>query len=284
MENTLRTNDQVTRTMQVQTSYRAAIHANSRLSSLERFPWFTWIITVGTVAAWCFTAYQVALASGAHSIRDILANVFADAQNADVLIRYGAKYNDAIIAGQYWRFITPIFLHANILHVGLNMLNFFILGLFIERLFGHLRFLLAYLLTGVISIIASFSFAPQDISVGASGAIFGLVGAYSIFILMHRRAFSRGGIPAIAWLVVIIGLNLSIGLVIPNVDNYAHLGGFVSGCLLGWFFVPFYVVLPGEGKLQLSDTHSLSRRWPLALVAIAITIVLAVIALHFSGG
>lgn len=270
--------------MRVQASYRAALRSNSRLPRLGRFPWFTWIITIGTIATWCFTAYQVALASGAHSIHDILANVFADTQNADVLIRYGAKYNDAIIAGQYWRFITPIFLHANILHVSLNMLNFFILGIFIERLFGHGRFLLVYLVTGVISIIASFYFAPQDVSVGASGAIFGLVGAYSIFILVHRRAFSRGGIPAIAWLVIIIALNLGIGLVVPNVDNYAHLGGFVSGCILGWFFVPFYVVLPGEGKSQLLDKHSLSRRWSLALLSIAITIFLAIIALHMSGG
>lgn len=260
------------------------MRSKSGLSALERIPWFTWIITIGTVAIWCFTAYQVALASGAHSLHDILANVFADTQNADVLITYGAKYNEAIIAGQYWRFITPIFLHANILHVGLNMLNFFILGLFIERLFGHLRFLLIYLLTGVISIIASFYFAPQDVSIGASGAIFGLVGAYSIFILVHRRAFSRGGIPAIAWIVVIVALNLGIGLVVPNIDNYAHVGGFLSGCVVGWFFVPFYVVLPGEGKSQLSDTHSLSRRWPLALLMIVCTILLAIIALHFSGG
>ena len=306
MENTFLTNDKDTRTMRVQLSYRAAMRSSSRLPVIERIPWFTWIITIGTIATWCFTAYQVALASGAHNIRDILANVFANTQNADVLIAYGAKYNDAISAGQYWRFITPIFLHANILHVSLNMLNFFILGIFIERLFGHLRFLLIYLATGVISIIASFYFAPQDVSVGASGAIFGLVGAYSIFILVHRRAFSRSGIPAIAWLIVIIALNLGIGLVIPNVDNYAHLGGFLSGCLLGWFFVPFYVVLPGGGKSQLpapvrpanatsasgfaqagrkeTDTHSLSRRWPLALLTIAITLFLAIIALHFSGG
>ncbi len=284
MENTFLTNDKDIRTMRVQASYRAAVRSNSRLPKLERFPWFTWIITIGTIGTWCFTAYRVALASGAHSIHDILANVFADTQNADVLIAYGAKYNDAIMAGQYWRFITPIFLHANILHVSLNMLNFFILGIFIERLFGHVRFLLIYLVTGVISVIASFYFAPQDVSVGASGAIFGLVGAYSIFILVHRRAFSRGGIPAIAWLIVIIALNLGVGLVIPNVDNYAHLGGLVSGCILGWFFVPFYVVLPGEEKSQLSDKHSLSRRWSLALLSIAITIFLAIIALHISGG
>jgi rhomboid protease GluP len=284
VENTILTNEKDTRTVQIRTSYRVAMRSNTSLPKLTRFPWFTWIITIGTVAVWCFTAYQVAVASGAYSFRAILANVFANTQNADVLIRYGAKYNDAIIAGQYWRFITPIFLHANILHVSLNMLNFFILGLFIERLFGHLRFLLVYLLTGIVGIIASFYFAPQDVSVGASGAIFGIVGAYSIFILVHRRAFSRGGIPAIAWLVVIIGLNLGIGLVIPNVDNYAHLGGFLSGCLLGWFFAPFYVVLPEDGKFLPMDIHSLSRRWPLAVGSIAITILLAIIAVRLSGG
>lgn len=284
VENISITNNKDPRTLRTQISYRAAINAYRKSTGLKRISWATWIITIGTVATWCFTAYQVALASGAHSLHDILANVFADTQNADVLIAYGAKYNDAIIAGQYWRFVTPIFLHANILHVSLNMINFFILGIFIERLFGHLRFLLVYLVTGVISIIASFYFAPQEISVGASGAIFGLVGAYSIFILLHRRAFQRAGIPAIAWLVVIIGLNLGIGLVIPNVDNYAHVGGFLSGCVLGWFFAPFYVVLPGEGKSQLSDVRSLSRRWPLALLTIAVTLVIAIIALHLSGG
>src|SRR5947209_19092140 len=145
--------------------------------------------------------------------------------------------NVLMIQWQYWRFITPIFLHANFLHVGLNMLNFFVLGIFLERLVGHLRFLLIYLLTGIISIIASFYFVPQEISVGASGAIFGLVGAYSIFVLRHRRAFRNNGIPALLWLVLFIGGNLSIGLFVPNVANYAPLGRVLRGCLPGCLFV-----------------------------------------------
>ena len=152
----------------------------------------------------------------------------SNAQNADVLITYGAKDNDLILKGEYWRFVTPIFLHAHLLHVSLNMLNFVLLGILLERLVGHLRFLLIYLVTGVISVIASFYFAPQEISVGASGAIFGLVGAYSIFVLAHRRAFRRGGIPALLWIVIVIGVNLGIGFVIPNVDNYAHIGGLLG--------------------------------------------------------
>ena len=236
MDNIFIENDNASRKLRTQLSYRTALGKYRRVRGLARISWFTWIITIVTSAVWCFTAYQVALAAGAHSFHDIIANVMNNAVNVQdndalskVLITYGAKDNDLMIQGQYWRFITPVFLHANLLHVGLNMLNFFVLGIFLERLVGHLRFLLIYLLTGVISIIASFYFIPQEISVGASGAIFGLVGAYSVFVLTHRRAFRNNGYPALLWLVLIIGVNLSIGLFIPNVDNYAHLGGLLSG-------------------------------------------------------
>jgi membrane associated rhomboid family serine protease len=268
----------------VQLSYATASNRYKHLRRFEGISWVTWILALVTLVMWCLTAYQVALAAGAHTLHDFLANVFSNSQNADVLIAYGAKYNEAILEGQYWRFVTPIFLHAFILHVALNMLNLIVVGIFVERIFGHLRFLLIYLVTGVISVIASFYFAPQEISVGASGAIFGLVGAYSIFVFVHRRAFRHGGIPALTWLVFIIGLNLGIGLIIPNIDNYAHVGGFVSGCILGWFFTPIYVLQSGEGKAVLTDVHSLARRWPLALLTIAVTLLLAIIAVHFMGG
>jgi rhomboid protease GluP len=244
----------------------------------------TWLLTLTTLAVWCITAYQVALAAGARSFRAIILNVLSNAQNADVLIAFGAKDNSAILAGQYWRFVTPIFLHANILHVGLNMLNLIVLGIFIERLFGHVRFLLIYLVTGVISVIASFYLAPQEISVGASGAIFGVVGAYSIFVLAHRRALRYAGIPALLWLLIVIGVNLSIGFFVPDVDNYAHIGGLLSGCILGWGFTPLYILFPKKGNRQLTDVHSLSLRWPLALLTIGVTLLLAFLAVHFVGG
>ncbi|GEM_PF-779045 len=270
--------------LHIHLSYSTAMRRYLRLSWIRRISWVTWLITIVTVAMWCLTAYHTALAAGAHSFRSIIENVLSGAQNGDVLVAYGAKDNSLILAGQYWRFITPIFLHANLLHIGLNMLNFVILGVLIERIFGHLRFLLIYLLTGVVSIIASFYFSPQDVSVGASGAIFGMVGAYSIFIFMHRHAFRRGGIPTLIWLVIIIGLNLGLGLVIPNVDNSAHLGGFLAGCFLGWLFSPFYVLINNKGNTALVDMHSLSRRWPVAIVAIAGTCAMALLALHLIGG
>jgi len=290
VENIYTENNTLSRKLRTQLSYQKALSQYRTLSGLSRISWVTWLIALGTVIIWCITAYQLALAIGAHNLHDIIASVMNNAINiqdkdndalSNVLINFGAKDNDLILRGQYWRFITPIFLHANLLHVSLNMLNFVVLGVFLERLVGHLRFLLVYLVTGVISIIASFYFIPQEISVGASGAIFGLVGAYSIFVLTHRRAFRRGGIPALLWLVFVIVGNLSIGFFVPNVDNYAHLGGLLSGCVLGWWFTPLYTLAPNKA---LVDMHSLSRRWPLALLTIAGTLILAIIARYLIGG
>ena len=281
MEQIYQTDNEKLPASQAQMSYQNALSRYKSRRGLARISWATWAITLVTVAVWCFTANQVALAAGAHSLHDILINIWNNTENGDVLVAYGAKENSLILQGQYWRFITPIFLHATLIHVGLNMLNLVILGVFVERMVGHLRFLLIYFVTGIVSIIASFLLMPGEVSVGASGAIFGLVGAYSLFILLHRRALPRSGIPAILWLVIVIGANLSIGLFIPNIDNYAHLGGLLSGCLLGWWFVPHYTLSPAQG---IKDTHSLAYRWPLALFTLLGTFFLAIIALHIGVG
>ena len=290
MENIYTENDTASRTTRSQMSYQKALSQYRSVHGLSRISWVTWGVVTGTIIIWCVTAYQFALATGAHNAHDIIAAVMNNAINiqdkdnnalSSVLIAFGAKDNDLILQGQYWRFVTPIFLHANLLHLGLNMLNLAVLGVFLERLVGHIRFLLIYVTTGIVSIIASFYFMPQEISVGASGAIFGLVGAYSVFVLMHRRAFRKGGIPALLWLIIVIAGNLSIGFFVPNVDNYAHLGGLLSGCLLGWWFTPLYTLTQDN---TLIDKHSLSRRWPLALLTIAGTLILAIIARLFIGG
>jgi len=285
----LTTQEATIRIQRAKTSYQAAFAQHHTQQGLTRISWVTWTIIAVTTTLWVLTASQAALATGAHSIQAILIHITHNALTiqpqddqaiSKVLIADGAKYNAFIIQGQYWRFITPVFLHVNALHVGLNMLNLLFLGIYLERLAGHLRLLFIYLVCGVISIIASFYFTPHELSIGASGALFGLVGAYSVFILMHRQAMNRQGIPAIIELIVIIGFNLALGLVIPNVDNYAHVGGLISGCLLGWWFMPYYKVSAHD---TLTDTHRLSVRWPLALLTILGTLLLAIIALHLNG-
>lgn len=288
MEKTCLADDALARATRTRLSYQAALSKYKTRHGLARISWVTWLLFIGTLLLWCVTAYQMALISGAHTLTAILttiANNAVNVQDADsnalttVLITYGAKDNDLIMQGQYWRFLAPIFLHANALHVGLNMLNLLALGTLLERLIGHLRFLFIYIITGVISVIASFYFAPQEISVGASGAIFGLVGVYSLFVLLHRRAFRYGGLPSLLWIAFVIAINLSIGLFVQNVDNYAHVGGLLSGCLLGWAFAPLY----RPSLHGLIDINSLSRRWPLALLTILGTLVLAIIAVFLIG-
>lgn len=264
-------------------SYQWAVGKKARTRWLN-FSWATWLIFVLTVGIWCVTAYRVALAARARTFQDILASILANSEDSQVLLAFGAKDDVAILHGQYWRLVTPLFLHANILHLGLNMLNFLLLGLITERIFGHLRFGLIYLLAGVVSILASFIGVPQDISVGASGAIFGLVGAYSAFLLLHRRAFRYHGIIAFGWLLLVIGINLGLGFVLPDVDNYAHVGGLLSGCLLGWSFAPFYHMIPRDGGVLLVNARGLARHWLPAFLLIVLTIVSAIIAIHFVGG
>lgn len=101
---------------------------------------------------------------------------------------------------------------------------------------------------------------------GASGALFGLVGAYSAFLLVHPQAFRSHRITALGWLLLAIGMNLGLGFGLLHGDNDAHLGGLLSSCLPGWFFTPFSHVNPvaiaHNGPSMLTDIQSLKRRWP----------------------
>ena len=115
----------------------------------------------------------------------------------DLPIALGAKVNDAIRAGQLWRFFTPVLLHSTgsfvfglplPLHIGFNMYALFIFGVGLERRFGHGRFLLLYILSGFAGAVFSFLFTIAP-SIGASGAIFGLIGAEAIFLYQNRRLF-----------------------------------------------------------------------------------------------
>ena len=134
------------------------------------------------------------------------------------------------VGGEWWRLITHAFLHGSWLHVGFNMLVLFLLGPTLERILGHGRFLSLYVLAalggGVASYIAS---DPFDFSVGASGAIFGLMGA---FIVAGRRLRYD-----ITQVVVLLGINVVIGFLSPGVDWRAHLGGLIVGAAVAAVFV-----------------------------------------------
>jgi len=144
-----------------------------------------------------------------------------------VLIHYGAKFNPLIEAGEWWRFLTPMFLHIGLLHLLTNTFALYYLGWTVERLYGSLRFLLIYTTAGFFGTLASFLFTPS-ISAGASGAIFGLFGALLYFGTVYRHLFFRTmGMNVISLIVV----NLLFGLLVPGIDNAGHIGGLVGGFL-----------------------------------------------------
>ena len=172
-------------------------------------------------------------------------------ENPGVLIRYGAKLNYYIDhQHEWWRFVTPIFLHGGIAHLLMNMYGLWVIGPYVEKLYGSAKFVVFWVVTGVAGVVASylsvqpgihnagplgrFLFKSQDaVSVGASGALFGLIGVLFVFGIKFRhelpegfkRAFGTGMLPTIL-------LNIFIGYAIPVIDNAAHMGGLLMGALL----------------------------------------------------
>jgi rhomboid protease GluP len=146
------------------------------------------------------------------------------------LLFLGGQYGPLIEYGQWWRLVTAMFLHGGLLHILFNMYALYILGDQIERIFGKIRYIVLYFVTGVIASVFSYIIEPDILSVGASGAIFGLFGALLIFAIIERDKINKG---ALGNLVFIIVLNLYIGANSSNINNYAHIGGLISGIVLG---------------------------------------------------
>ena len=163
-------------------------------------------------------------------ITAILSGNFVDS-NINVLVFLGAKVDSLISAGQYYRLITCMFLHGGIVHIGVNMYSLYIIGPLVEKIYGKVRFLIIYFVAGILASYFSFLFSPS-ISIGASGAIFGLLGACLIFALKMKDKIGKGFMINIVSVIVI---NLVIGFSIANVDNFGHLGGLTGGTIVSYF-------------------------------------------------
>lgn len=162
-----------------------------------------------------------------HLVMFYLLETNGGSQNPETLVKYGAKYNPAILEGDWWRFFTPIVLHIGVLHLLLNTMALFYLGSAVERIYGNARFLGIYLFAGFAGSLASFVFT-SSLSAGASGAIFGCFGALLFVGLIHPKLFLRTmGMN----IFVLIGINLAIGFTIPGIDNAGHIGGLIGGFL-----------------------------------------------------
>ena len=190
----------------------------------------------------------------------------------DYPIALGAKINSAISAGQYWRLVTPIFLHGNVMHIAFNMYALYIIGRGIEMYYGHLEYTLLYFLSGIGGTLFSF-YLSQNSSVGASGAIFGLIAADAILLYKNKEILGPGAKNMLQRSIMVIVINLLIGLS-PGIDNWGHVGGMMIGIIYAWFAGPMVGIEKTENEIliQLQSSRANSIR-------VAIIVLLGIIGL-----
>lgn len=169
-----------------------------------------------------------------------LATLMGGSENPQVLLRFGAQFGPLIAAGEYWRLFTAMFMHSGLMHIALNGFGLFIFGSMVEQSFGHIRFILIYILAGLAGGVSSYIFNPVSIGVGASGAIFGVIGALAAYFVVQRETFGQAARNNLAGIGLLVAINIAIGLSTPGIDNWAHTGGLVAGFLLGLALSPSY--------------------------------------------
>lgn len=171
----------------------------------------------------------------------IMMEVFSGGStNSLTLLKYGANLDVLVKEGEYYRLFTCMFLHIGIMHLACNMYSLYVVGREVESLFGKIKYIIIYVLSGIFGSIMSIAFTHNTISAGASGAIFGLLGALLYFGIHYRTylgdAIKRSVIP-------IIVINLLIGFFSEGIDLAAHIGGLVGGVL-----VAMMVGIPDKSK------------------------------------
>ncbi|GIV76066.1 rhomboid family intramembrane serine protease [Litorilinea aerophila] len=194
-----------------------------------RPPWLTRVLLVSNLVV--FVAMVV------YGI--VVYNDLNGTQNIYVLRTFGMKVNELIAQGEVWRLFTAMFLHIGVFHLLFNLYALYALGPMVEGYFGHLRFLAIYLLGGLFGSLASYAFSPVP-SAGASGAIFGLAGAITVYFLRYRENFGPRGRAILQNMLIVIAINLFFGLSVPGIDNWGHLGGLAGGALVSWGLLPRY--------------------------------------------
>lgn len=196
----------------------------------------------------------------------LLMTFSGGSQNVYVLLNFGASYGPFFRAGEYWRLVMPMFLHIGWEHLLTNMFALWLLGSFLEPLYGYGRFALLYVLSGMGGSLLSMEASPH-IAAGASGAIFGVAGAMLVTGLLHPETVPRRwkNIFGIGILLVIV-LNLVFGHFVRHIDNWAHLGGLITGLILAWILPPTRLTVSNDAR---------SRVQPILILPVAIVVVAA---------
>lgn len=184
----------------------------------------------------------------------LLMEMNGGSTNSATLIHFGAKSSSYILQGQWWRFFTPIVIHIGFVHLLMNTISLYLIGAEAERIYGNTRFLLIYLFAGFSGTLASFMLSPS-LSAGASGAIFGCLGALLYFGVVYPKLFYRTMGSSV---IVLIIINLLYGFSVPGIDNAGHIGGLIGGFL-------------AAGVVSLPKKKLLLRQFVLLVVTVTLT-------------
>ena len=219
-----------------------------------------------------------------------------DSQLIECCANNGEK---VLLQGEYLRLFTSIFLHASVftpfgdyslgnsLHLVFNAYLLYLVGTSIEPYFGHARFKIIFALAGITGSIVSVALSDlSTYSLGASGAVFGLIGAEAVFIYRHQKLLGARGKARLRWLIslgvinLIIGAASSLGLGAMRIDNWAHIGGLAGGLILTWFIGPDLTLKrhpEREGALLGEDINPLRRGYrAISLYVSALLLILIV--------
>ena len=195
----------------------------------------------------------------------VLMGISPIGPSGEQLVYWGANFGPFTLGGQWWRLLSSTFIHVGIIHLALNMQCLWQLSRLTERLYGNWVFLTLYILSGLGGSLASLWWNPSILSAGASGAIFGVAGGLVAFLYLGKLPLPRGATQSIlSSTLVFVGYNLLYGFTSTSIDNAAHIGGLITGALVGALLTRPLPPPPGFSRL------------PKALIAAGLVLLLVV--------
>lgn len=214
-------------------SQNEALLANQ--AQTPRFAWLTTIrllITINVLVFFAMLAYDYHVVGR----NKFMAMPIASDFETWLWLNWGGDYGVLTLGGQYWRVITSMFVHANIVHLSTNMLFLWSFGRYLDRILGRTKSLIVYLLCGVACSLLELSWRPGAVFVGASGAIYGQAGVLISFFVLGNLGLPRGRkIRLSIWIALLTPVGLLTGHPAKGVAYAGHLGGFVAGLAIGIF-------------------------------------------------
>lgn len=180
------------------------------------------IVTI-VLAGLNIAAFALSISAGAHPM----------SPTPDQIFDLGGNFGGATLGGESWRLLTSMFLHFGLLHIAMNMIGLIDGGRHVEELYGRAAFVALYLFAGLVGGLAS-ALPGKAVSAGASGAIFGIFGAWAAYLLLHREAIDKEALAKQSkGLLIFLGYNIFFGLTAEGIDMRAHIGGLVAGFVAG---------------------------------------------------